>query len=62
MVKDWSTDRLKSMWNDRNDCFRMKESVGWTSSRLTIRLLNLKNPQINRVEQGLTGHCDLKRL
>ena len=40
-VKDWSTDRWKSMWNERKDCLRMKESVGWTSSRLTIRLLNL---------------------
>ena len=35
-VKDWSTDRSKSMWNERKDCLRMKESVGWTSSRLTI--------------------------
>ena len=42
-VKDWSTDRWKSMWNKRKDCLRMKESVGWTSSRLTMRLLNLKN-------------------
>ena len=40
-VKDWSTDRWKSMWNERKDCLRVKESVGWTSSRLTIRLLNL---------------------
>ena len=31
-VKDWSTDRSKSMWNKRKDCLRMKESVGWTSS------------------------------
>ena len=39
----------------------MKDSAGWTSSRLTIRLLNLKKPQLNKVEQGLTGHCDLQR-
>ena len=32
----------------------MKESVGWTSSRLTIRLFNLKRPQF-------TGHCYLQR-
>ena len=29
------------------------------SSRLTIRLLNLKRPQLNRVVQVLTGHCNL---
>ena len=39
----------------------MKESIGWTSSRLTIRLLNLKRPQLDRVEQVLTGHCNLQR-
>ena len=39
----------------------MKESVGWTSSRLTIRLLNLTRPQLNRVVQILTGHCNLQR-
>ena len=39
----------------------MMESVGWTSSRLTIRLLNLKRPQLNRVAQVLTGHCNLPR-
>ena len=60
-VKDWSTDRWKSMRNKRKDCLRMKESVGWMSSRLTIRLLNLKRPQLNRVEQVLTGHCNLQR-
>ena len=60
-VKDWSTDRSKSMWNQRKDCLRMKESVGWTSYRLTIRLLNLKRPQLNRVEQVLTRHCNLQR-
>ena len=32
----------------------MKESVGWTSLRLTIRLLNLKRPQLNRAVQVLT--------
>ena len=41
-VKDWSTNRWKFMWNERKDCLRLNESVGWTSSRLTIRLLNLK--------------------
>ena len=46
-VKDWSTDTWKSMWNKRKDCLRMRESVGWTSSRLTIRLLNLKRRQLN---------------
>ena len=61
MVKDWSTVRWKSRWNKRKDCLRMKESVGWTSSRLTIRLLNFKRPQLNRVVQVLTGHCNLQR-
>ena len=60
-VKDWSRDRWKSMWNERKDCLRMKESVGYTSSRLTTHLLNLKRPQLNRVEQVLTGHCNLQR-
>ena len=31
------------------------------SLRLTIRLLNLEKPQLNRVLQVLTGHCNLKR-
>ena len=39
----------------------MKESVGWTSSRLTICLLNLTRPQISRVVQVLTGQCNLQR-
>ena len=39
----------------------MKESVDWTSSRLTKRLLNHKRPQLNRVVQVLTGHCNLQR-
>ena len=39
----------------------MKESVGWTPSRLTIRLLNVKRPQLNRVVQDLPGHCNLQR-
>ena len=39
----------------------MKESVGWTSFRLTIRLLNLNRPQLYRVVQVLTGHCNLRR-
>ena len=60
-VKDWSTDRWKSMWNERKDYLRMKESVGWTSSRLTMRLLNLESPQLNRIEQVLTRHCNLQR-
>ena len=60
-VKDCSTDGWKSMRNERKDCLRMKESVDWTSSRLTTRLLNLKRPQLNRVEQVLTGHCNLQR-
>ena len=49
------------MWNEQRDCLRMKESVGWTSSRLTKRLLNLKRPQLNRVVQVLTGHCNQQR-
>ena len=67
-VKDWSTDRWKSMWNRRKDCIeelsnklRMKESVDWTTSRLALRLLNFKRPQLNRVVQVLTGHCNLQR-
>ena len=64
--KDWSTDKWKSMWNERKDCLRMKESVGWTSSLLATRLLNPKRPQLNRVcvpssMQVLTGHCNLQR-
>ena len=58
-VMDWSTDRWKSMWNERKYCLRLKEFVGWTSSRLTVRLLNLKRPQLNRVVQVLTGHFKL---
>ena len=27
-VKDWSTDRWKSMWDKPKDCLKMKESVG----------------------------------
>ena len=42
-VKDWSTDRWKSMWNKRKDCLRMKESVGLTSSRLTNVCLTLSD-------------------
>ena len=60
-VKDWSTNRWKSMRKEQKGCLRMKESVDWTSSRLTIRLLNLKRPQLNRVVQVLTGHCNLQR-
>ena len=60
-VKDWSTNRWKSMWNKRKDCLKMKESVGWTSSRLTIRLFYLKRPQLNRAVQVLTGNCNLQR-
>ena len=60
-VKDWSTDRGKFMWNKRKDCLRKKEYVGWTSSRLTISFLNLKRPQLNRVVQVFTGHCNLQR-
>ena len=39
----------------------MKESVGWTFSRLTIRFLNLKRPLLNRAVQVLTEHCNLQR-
>ena len=53
-VKDWSTDRGKFMWNKRKDCLRMKESVGWTSSRLTIRLLNLKGGESSSQFQWFT--------
>ena len=60
-VKDWSTDGWKSVWNKWKDCLRMKESAGWTSPRLTIRLLNLKRPQLNRVVRVLTGRCNLQR-
>ena len=49
------------MWNERKDWLRMKESVDWTSSRLTIRLLNLKRPQLNRMVQVSTGHCNLQQ-
>ena len=60
-VKDGSTDRRKSMSNERKNCLRMKESVGWTSFRLTIRLLNLKRPQLNRVEQVSIRLCNLQQ-
>ena len=60
-INDWSTDTWKSTWNKQKDCLRMKESVDWTSSRLTIRLLNLKRPQLNRVVQVLIEHCNLQR-
>ena len=33
---------------NRKNCLRMKESVGRTSSRLTIRLLNIKSRVSNR--------------
>ena len=49
------------MWNERNDCLRMTESVDWTSFRLTISLLHFKRPQLNRVVQVLTSHCNLQR-
>ena len=38
----------------------MKESASWTSSRVTIRLLDLKRPQV-KVVQVLTEHCNLQR-
>ena len=60
-VKNWSTDRWKSTWNERKDCLKMKESVDWTSSRPTIRLLYLKRPQLNKAAQVLTEHCNLQR-
>ena len=41
---------------NRRLCF-----VQWMSSRLTIHPLNLKGPQLNRVVQVLTGHCNLQR-
>ena len=28
---------------------------------MTIRLLNLKRPQLSRIVQVLTGHCNLQR-
>ena len=49
------------MWNERKECLKIRESVGWTYSRLTIRLLNLKRPQLNKIVQVLTGHCNLQR-
>ena len=39
----------------------MKGSVGWTTSRLTIRLLSLKKPQSDRAVQVLSGHRNLQR-
>ena len=50
-VKDWFINRWISMWNKRKECLRVEDSVGWTSSLLTIRFLNLKRPQINRLMQ-----------
>ena len=57
-VKDWSTDRWKSMWNKRKDCFSMKESVDWTSSSLTIRLLNLRRPHLNKNNNNSSYSCN----
>ena len=48
------------MSNKHKDCLKIKESVSWTSSRLAIRLLNFMRPQLNRVVQVLTGHCNLQ--
>ena len=44
-VKDWSRDERKPLWNNWKGCLRTKESAGWTSSRLTIRILKLTRPQ-----------------
>ena len=38
----------------------MKEFVGWTSSRLTVHLLNLKRPQLNKVVQVVTLNWELQ--
>ena len=59
-VEDWSTNRWKSIWIEHKDSLRVNESAGCTSFRLTIRL-NLMRPQLNRVVQVLTGHCNLHR-
>ena len=60
-LKDWSTGRLNSLRNKQKDCLRMKESLSWTFSRLTVCFLNLKRPQLNGVGQDLTGHCNQQR-
>ena len=60
-VKDWSTDRWKSVWNKRKHCLKMMQSVGWMSSRPIIRLLDLTRPQLNRAVQVLTGYCNPQR-
>ena len=57
-VKDWSTDRWKFMWNKRKDCLRMKESVGRTSSPLTLRLLNLKRLHLNKNNNNSSYSCN----
>ena len=38
----------------------MKESAGWTSSRLTVHFVNLKRPLLSKLVQVLTGHCNLQ--
>ena len=48
-------ERTEGLLEDEGVC------IGWTFSRLTIRLLNLKIPQLNRVEQVFTGLCNLQR-
>ena len=58
MVKDWSTDRWKSMWNKEKNFLRIKEFVGWTSSRLTIRLLNLTGR--NLIEYSASFNWELQ--
>ena len=39
----------------------MKLSVGGTFSLLTKHLLNLNQPQLNRLALVLDGHCNLQR-
>ena len=50
-------------WNSickRKDCLRMKEYVGWTSSRLTICLLNLRKPHIFEAIRLTLDKCQTK--
>ena len=60
-IKDWSTERWRTLWRNKKDCLRTKENVGWTKPRLSQRLIRLKRPHLNQVLQVLTGHCNLQR-
>ena len=63
-VKDWSTDRWKSMWNERKDCLKMNEwwwwyyptpSEGWGRGGIPRR------PNSRATPQGLDHRLRIER-